>query len=184
VSEDSTPQERLAQYARMAMELKAENEGLRRSVETYRRVIELRRERRDAISVSQGNTPEWDLQVNRGALGQQLVWDVMVEDAERVEVKTDAMAHRTGNVFVEVRQFVGGGWRPSGINVTTSDVWVFRVRDVTIAVPLPRLREAVRQFGRFTHGNSEGGVPTEGYLVPILALLAVEWESLDKAERG
>lgn len=55
----------------------------------------------------------------------------------RVEVKSDQIARRTGNVFVEYQQ----KGRPSGIATTEADWWAFEVNDdCFVLVPTERVK--------------------------------------------
>jgi hypothetical protein len=86
----------------------------------------------------------------------------------KVEVKSDKIAHRTGNVFVEV--YSRG--KPSGVSTTAADYWIFRIdkNNSAIIVSTLRLKELVKIFfvGNFTKG---GDCDTSlGVLIPIKEL--------------
>ena len=73
---------------------------------------------------STGYQPDFDLDLRVGALGEHLV-GTFWEDLQRsgtVEVKVDRGAWQTGNHYVEVHQWDGQRWKPSGIS-TTKAVW-------------------------------------------------------------
>ncbi len=74
--------------------------------------------------------PHFDHDLERGKVGENLL-DTFLGDlanGAKFEVKTDYLAWETGNFYIETWQW---NWsdrsdiRPSGINVTTADWWVF-----------------------------------------------------------
>jgi len=89
----------------------------------------------------------------------------LLSDGFKVEVKSDKIAHKTGNVFVEV--YSRGN--PSGISTTNAEYWIFRIdeNNSAIIVSSKRLKELVKIFfnGNFTKG---GDCDTSlGVLIPI-----------------
>ena len=88
-----------------------------------------------------------------------------------VEVKSDAIARRTGNLFIEYRQ----KGRPSGISVTEADYWAFEYDDdCWLVVPTDRLREVARGiYANHPERRRRGGDfnQYEGVLVPIHQLI-------------
>jgi len=73
---------------------------------------------------STGYNPDFDLDLRVGTVGEHLV-GTFWEDLQRsgtVEVKVDRGAWKTGNHYVEVWQWDGTRWKPSGIS-TTKAVW-------------------------------------------------------------
>ena len=86
-------------------------------------------------------------------------------DGLKIEVKSDRIAHKTGNVFVEVYS----NNKKSGISTTLADYWIFRIDalDSAIIVSRKRLKELVRKYynGNFIKG---GDCDTSlGVLIPI-----------------
>jgi hypothetical protein len=70
----------------------------------------------------------------------------------KIEVKSDRMAHRTGNVFIEV--YSRGV--ASGISTTLADYWLYRIdeKDSAIIIPTKRLKQIVKDnFTVFTKGG-------------------------------
>lgn len=88
----------------------------------------------------------------------------------KVEVKTDSMAHLTGNAFIEV--YSRG--KLSGISTTTADYWLYRIEklDTSIIVKTERLKELVKKHHAI-NGFKEGGDnnTSKGVLVPIIEFL-------------
>ena len=72
--------------------------------------------------------PDFDHDFSRGKVGEQLV-DTFLKALEgsTIETKTDAMAYRTGNVYIETWQWRDdeNDARPSGINTSKADYWCF-----------------------------------------------------------
>ena len=69
--------------------------------------------------------PHFDVDFARGLVGENLVADLA---GMTVEVKTDYLAWKTGNFYIETWQYRAADAsdkRPSGINVTTADYWCF-----------------------------------------------------------
>lgn len=92
--------------------------------------------------------------------------------AFKVEVKSDRMAHKTGNLFIEV--FSRG--KPSGISITTADIWIYRIEahGTAIIVPTRIIKEVVRECflknnQKYTLGGDNN--TSKGVLVPMIKLL-------------
>jgi hypothetical protein len=69
--------------------------------------------------------PHFDVDFARGLVGENLVADLA---GMTVEVKTDYLAWKTGNFYIETWQYRAddaSDKRMSGINVTTADYWCF-----------------------------------------------------------
>lgn len=84
----------------------------------------------------------------------------------KVEVKVDSMAHRTGNIYIEV--YSRG--KPSGISTTDADIWIYKIEEVgvSIVIPIRNLKELVRES--FTHHGFKSGGDEDtsvGVLIPI-----------------
>ena len=86
-----------------------------------------------------------------------------------IEVKSDKLCRKTGNVFIEYRH----KGRPSCIAVTTAQYYAIEFTDKSwLLIPTPRLKAIARQYYR-KHRWVRGGDydSTEGVLVPLHALL-------------
>lgn len=76
------------------------------------------------VTTSTGYSPDFDLDLRTGALGEHLVgtfWEELQRNGT-IEVKVDRGSANTGNHYVETHQFDGAAWRPSGLS-TTKAVW-------------------------------------------------------------
>ena len=87
----------------------------------------------------------------------------------KVEVKSDRIANKTVNIYIEV--YHKGNL--SGISTTISDYWIYRLsnNDTAIIVSTKRLKELVKLFhkGKFTKGGDNN--TSLGVLVPIKEIL-------------
>jgi hypothetical protein len=106
----------------------------------------------------------FDIDVEYGRQGENYLLDIL--ETKRIEVKTDRIAHITGNVAVEYR-YRG---RPSGISTTEADYWAFLLYDMTtiIMVPTDKLKAIAREKykqDQITLGGDENA--SEMILIPI-----------------
>lgn len=98
-------------------------------------------------------------------------WDVLAA-GRRVEVKTDSVAHRTGNVFVETLSNKAAG-RP-GWTVSSQADWLVYVVErprssAAYVVPMRQLKRAATGWRHFParEVRNERGNVTVGHLVPL-----------------
>lgn len=106
----------------------------------------------------------YDLEV--GQLAEHALADVLVN--KRIEVKSDKLAHKTGNVFVE---YESRGKR-SGIAITQADYYCFEVQGTFILISVPRLKIIARKYIGTDHDIRGGDKNTsKGVLLPVLDLL-------------
>jgi len=113
------------------------------------------------VSKTQKN---FDIDIEYGRQGENYLLDIL--ETKRIEVKTDRIAHITGNVAVEYR-YKG---RPSGIATTEADYWAFLLYDMTtiIMVPTDKLKSVARakyKQDQITLGGDENA--SEMILIPI-----------------
>lgn len=106
----------------------------------------------------------FDIDMEYGRRGENMLLDIL--ETKRIEVKTDRMAHITGNVAVEYR-YRG---RPSGIATTEADYWAFLLYDMTtiIMIPTDKLKDIAREKfmkDQVTLGGDENA--SEMILIPI-----------------
>ena len=104
-------------------------------------------------------------------LGEQAEdWAKELFGNAKIEVKLDSMAHKTGNMFIEVYSRN----KPSGISTTEADYWVYKFSNsgTAIVISTQRLKELVRKFYR-ENGFTEGGDNNTslGVLVPLVYIL-------------
>ena len=99
--------------------------------------------------------------------------NLVMKSMENFELKTDRMAHKTGNVYVE---FQSRG-RDSGIRTSKSDTWIFKIVSkgdrhlFSIHIPLTRLKKLVSTDYRVVPGGDK--LTSRGYLVPLTDLIGV-----------
>lgn len=88
----------------------------------------------------------------------------------KVEVKYDRMAHKTGNIYVEVYS----RFKKSGISTTKADYWIFIIdkKSYGILINTKRLKELCREFYEL-NGLTEGGDndTSSGVLIPIKSII-------------
>ena len=98
---------------------------------------------------------------------------LVMKSMENYELKTDRMAHKTGNVYVE---FQARG-KDSGIRTSKSDTWIFKIVSkgdrhlFSIQIPLTRLKKLVSTDYRVVPGGDN--LTSRGYLVPLTDLIGV-----------
>ena len=98
---------------------------------------------------------------------------LVMKSMENFELKTDRMAHKTGNVYVE---FKSRG-KDSGISTSKSDTWIFKIVSngdrhlFSIHIPLSRLKKLVSKDYRVVPGGDN--LTSKGYLVPMTDLIKV-----------
>lgn len=90
----------------------------------------------------------FDIDLLRGLNGEVEALDVLTG---KLEVKTDFMAHKTGNLAIEIEC----NGKPSGIQTSTANWWLFNInypdaKPVLLIMTLSRLRKLVT---RYLHKN-------------------------------
>lgn len=118
--------------------------------------------------------PKWDIDLAFGEEGERQVAEMLGLKASKLEVKRDALFHRTGNVYIEVSQDPGarGSYKPSGIHVTEADYWVFVCGEAVTFIPTQVLRDYVAaQSVPPRDGGTTGDNPTKGYTESLRTLL-------------
>ena len=108
--------------------------------------------------------------LNYGKKHEKLV----IESYKNYELKTDRLAHKTGNVFVEFESRK----KESGIKTSKADIWIFKIVDkndkhlFSIEIPLDRLR---RKVYNSTYRIVAGGdnLTSKGYLIPLQDLISI-----------
>ena len=98
---------------------------------------------------------------------------MVMKSLEKYELKTDRMAHKTGNVYVE---FQSRG-KDSGIRTSKYNTWIFKIvsaKDThlfSVHIPLSRLKKLVSKNYRVMPGGDN--LTSKGYLVPIGDLIKI-----------
>jgi hypothetical protein len=87
----------------------------------------------------------------------------------KLEIKSDRLAHKTGNVFIEI--FSRG--KPSGLSTTEADYWVYRIDecDTAIIVKTNTLKEIVKEHFNGTYILGGDDYTSKGVLIPIIKLI-------------
>ena len=99
---------------------------------------------------------------------------LVMESRLDYELKTDRLAHKTGNVYVEYES----RGKESGIIASKSNLWIFKIVDkkdkhlFSIEIPLDRLRKLVYNKYSTTLGGDHR--TSKGYLVPIVDLVSTQ----------
>ncbi len=99
---------------------------------------------------------------------------LVMESRLDYELKTDRLAHKTGNVYVEYES----RGKKSGIITSKSNLWIFKIVDkkdkhlFSIEIPLDRLRKMVYNKYLTTLGGDYR--TSKGYLVPIVDLVSTQ----------
>lgn len=80
------------------------------------------------MTLETNNTREYDIRfsrdLERGEVGQKFTEEWL--NSGDYEIKTDSKAQETGNLYVEYAQrWLDGKWKPSGIETSDSDYWIF-----------------------------------------------------------
>lgn len=124
---------------------------------------------------ARGYEPRFDLDYEVGSQGE--LWTENIVDAlahDRVEVKTDQEALRTGNLYVEFECLGRGGWRRSGIAITQAEIWVFvlQPQGLALVITTDLLRRAAREhYPDRVRECTRGSHPTKGVVIPISLLI-------------
>lgn len=111
----------------------------------------------------------FDLDLQYGNDGENHVLSLL-NGATKVEVKTDTMAHVTGNIAVEY-QYRGN---PSGISTTKADYWAFIIGEnkTVVFVTTERLKEVARRWYKIGSVVNGGDFKASKLiLIPINQLL-------------
>jgi hypothetical protein len=99
---------------------------------------------------------------------------LVMKSREDYELKTDRLAHTTGNAFVEIESRK----KESGIITSKSSIWIFKIVDkndkhlFSIEIPLDRLRDKVyNSTYRIVRGGDN--LTSIGYLIPLQDLISI-----------
>ena len=99
---------------------------------------------------------------------------LVMKSREDYELKTDRLACKTGNAFVEFESRK----KESGIVTSKAGIWIFKIVDkkdkhlFSIEIPLDRLRKKVyNSTYRIVRGGDN--LTSKGYLVPLQDLISI-----------
>ena len=99
---------------------------------------------------------------------------LVMKSREDYELKTDRLAHKTGNAFVEFESRK----KESGIVTSKASIWIFKIVDksdkhlFSIEIPLDRLRKKVyNSTYRIVRGGDN--LTSKGYLIPLQDLISI-----------
>lgn len=110
---------------------------------------------------------DFDLDLSTGQDGEMLVHDMV--QLSTLEVKTDFLAEKTGNIAVEYESW----GKPSGIAVTKARHWVFVIPNkIALFVETTRLKEIARRYyqdGKVVNGGDLD--KSKMVLIPITELI-------------
>lgn len=110
---------------------------------------------------------DFDLDLSTGQEGEVMVHDML--QLSTIEVKTDFLADKTGNIAVEYESW----GKPSGIATTSARHWAFVIPNkIAMFVETTRLKEIARRFyqeGRVTLGGDLN--KSKMVLIPITELI-------------
>lgn len=72
---------------------------------------------------------KFDIDLKFGHKGENHLVDIFENESNKIEVKTDRLTHKTGNIAIEIR-YKGN---PSGLSTTEADYWITNIyKDDTI----------------------------------------------------
>ena len=123
---------------------------------------------------------EWDISYAAGSYGEALIRELFSgELGERsIEVKRDAIAHKTGRVFIETSFYSRAqrAYVPSGIMVSEATIWAIVIPDAagnvraSVLVETSRLRKLI-EHKPVVHANANGANPSQGVLIELTELM-------------
>jgi hypothetical protein len=88
----------------------------------------------------------------------------LFSDGKKIEVKTDLMADKTKNIYIEI--YSRG--KKSGLTTTQAEYWIFKLSNVSIIISTKTLKEIVRHCFNINGYKKGGDNDTSlGVLVPI-----------------
>jgi hypothetical protein len=110
---------------------------------------------------------QWDASLMRGLLYEAKALDTLTG---KLEIKTDFMARKTGNLAIEV----ASNGKPSGISTTTADWWCHAIEGdypLYLVMPTPLVnRLAIKQHHQ--NGSVRGGDNN------LAEIVLVDWNSI------
>lgn len=122
--------------------------------------------------MAKGYQPNFDIDYAVGHQGELFVKRIVDSMATgSIEVKTDEMSAKTGNIYLEVMCLYRGEWKHSGVAASDTELWAHIVSDeVVIVAPTHKVRRIAAYWwgaGRFLKECARGSHPTKGVALPI-----------------
>ena len=97
--------------------------------------------------------------------------NILFKDGKLIEVKSDRLIHKTGNLFIEYKSRD----KPSGLATTTANYWIYRMDmiDTAIILPTELLKKVCRVYYKNNEFKIKGGDnnTSDGLLIPLIRLL-------------
>lgn len=118
--------------------------------------------------ISKGFNPDFDICLKFGEKYQNELQEIF--DNLKIEVKTDKICQRTGNVYIEIESRN----KASGIMKTTADYWAFclwtekRKKHTWVLIPPERLKKIMVNYPIKKGGDKW---TSKGHCVPVAELL-------------
>lgn len=137
--------------------------------------------------LAEGYQPDFDIDLRYGQEGERLVAAFLSGFLDgTVEVKRDARAAETGNVYIETECHRRDGWQPSGIRASQATYWALVVGEaVVLGIPTDVLRtvvdKALDPSLRMGREERDGSHPTRGVAIPLNVLFT--WLRMELMKR-
>ena len=97
--------------------------------------------------------------------------NILFKDGRLIEVKSDRLIHKTGNLFIEYKSRD----KPSGLATTTANYCIYRMDmlDTAIILPTNLLKKVCRVYYKNNEFKIKGGDnnTSDGLLIPLIRLL-------------
>ena len=122
------------------------------------------------MTLTKGFNPNFDICLEFGEKYENEFQKII--ESKQIEVKTDKICQRTGNIFVE---FESRG-KESGINTTAAHYWVYclwtdKFKEQTyVFIPTRRLKKLIKEK-EYRVSNGGDNWTSKGYLIPEEDLL-------------
>ena len=122
------------------------------------------------MTLTKGFNPHFDLCLEFGEKYENEFQKIV--ESKQLEIKTDKICQRTGNIFVE---FESRG-KDSGLATTTAVYWVYclwsevRKEQTYVFIPTRRLKKLIKQ-GNYKEMRGGDNWTSKGYLIPKEDLL-------------
>ena len=125
---------------------------------------------RIGVTLTKGFNPNFDICLEFGEKYENEFQKII--EGKKIEVKTDRIAQRSPNVFVEYES----RGKESGLSTTTADYWVYclwtevRKKQTYVFIPTDRLKKIIKE-GKYKETRGGDNLTSKGYLVPKADLL-------------